>query len=171
MPGRPSQRETALQGRHMPSACPCLPKREDPLARDPRLLEAATSSHSLRSRHSLLHDEEESPPVAQACGVKTRGQHVRVVDQGPWQQRHRRGEGSQDPDDVGVRGQLLGTSLGSSVSAGWDKHEGAADMTLGIQQSEATINTDIHLHPYLYQVCARCRAGCWKGNHGDSSHW
>lgn len=41
-------RETALQGRHTPSACPCLPKREGPLARDPRLLEAATSSHSLR---------------------------------------------------------------------------------------------------------------------------
>lgn len=85
------------------------------------------------SRHSLLHDKEESPPVAQACGVKTWGQHIRVVDQGSWQQRHRRGEGSQDPDDVGVRGQLLGTSLGSSVSAGWDKREGAADTTLGIQ--------------------------------------
>lgn len=34
----------------------------------------------------LLHNKEECPPVAQAFGVKTWGQHVRVVDQGPWQQ-------------------------------------------------------------------------------------
>lgn len=34
----------------------------------------------------LLHNKEERPPVAQAFGVKTWGQHVRVVDQGPWQQ-------------------------------------------------------------------------------------
>lgn len=65
----------------------------------------------------LLHNEEERPPVAQAFGVKTWRQHIRVVDQGPWQQWYRRGEGTEDPDDVGVRGQLLGTSLGLSSSA------------------------------------------------------
>lgn len=65
----------------------------------------------------LLHNEEERPPVAQAFGVKTWGQHIRVVNQGSWQQWYRRGEGTKDPDDVGVRGQLLGTTLGFSSLA------------------------------------------------------
>ena len=105
----------------MPLAWPYLPKCEDPLPCD----RGSDQSHSLHvpphTCYLLLHDEEECPPVAQAFGVKTWGQHIWVVDQGPWQQWDRRGEGTEDPDDVGVRGQLLGTSLGFSVSAKRDK--------------------------------------------------
>lgn len=74
------------------------------------------------SSYLLLHNKEERPPVAQAFGVKAWGQHIGVINQGAWQQWHRRGEGTEDPDDVGVRGQLLGTSLGPSISAKWDKY-------------------------------------------------
>lgn len=54
--------------------------------------------------------------MAQALRVEARGQHIGVVHQGPWQQRHRRGEGAENADDVGMRGQLLGAPLGLSVS-------------------------------------------------------
>lgn len=69
--------------------------------------------------------------MAQAFGVKTWGQHIGVVDQSPWQQRHRRGEGTEDPDDVGVRGQLLGTAPGFSVLPSGTNMRPAADKTLG----------------------------------------
>lgn len=70
--------------------------------------------------------------MAQALRVKSGGQYIRVVDQGPWQQRDRRGEGAEDPDDVGVRGQLLGPSLGFSVSAKRDKcMRPVSDTTVG----------------------------------------
>lgn len=70
--------------------------------------------------------------MAQAFGVKSWGQHIRVVDQGPGQQWDRRGEGAEDPDDVGVRGQLLGPSLGFSVLATRDKRmRPVSDTTVG----------------------------------------
>lgn len=96
-----------------------------PVTLDSRCTEAGNSSHSLQvlpySCHLLLHNEEKCPPVAHAFGVKTWGQHIWVVDQGPWQQWDRRCEGAEDPDDVRVRSQLLRTSLRFSVSVKRDK--------------------------------------------------
>lgn len=96
--------------------------------------------------------------MAQALGVEMWGQHIRVVSQGPRQQRDRRGEGAEDPDDVGVRGQLLGPPLGFSVSAKRDKCMRSGTEQLERWSSRATRNTAIHLFTrlfvkYLLQVC------------------
>lgn len=100
-----------------------LPKGEAALPCNPGLRHVGTAPtfQALPHPHLLLHNEEKRPPVAQALGMKTWGQHSRIVGQGSWQQWYRRGEGAEDPDDIGVRGQLLGTSLGFSVLAKWNR--------------------------------------------------
>lgn len=109
--------------------------------------------------------------MAQAFGVKTRGQHVRVVDQGPWQQRHRRGEGSEDPNDVGVRGQLPVTSLGSSVSVRWDKWEGSSRYDTWEYNSLRPQSTLTLISTRIYTKCVPgAEQGAGRETRDDPSH-
>lgn len=109
--------------------------------------------------------------MAQAFGVKTWRQHVRVVDQGPWQQRHRRGEGSEDPDDVGVWGQLLGTSLGSSVSVRWDKREGSSRYDTWEYNSLRPQSTLTLISTHIYTKCVPgAEQGAGRETRDDPSH-
>lgn len=94
------------------------------------MLQGQTGSHGIREatspsppppiplhkhHHLLLHNEEQCAAVAQAFWVVVWGQHIRIVSQGSRQEGHRRSEGAENPDDVGVWGKLLGTGSGSSV--------------------------------------------------------
>lgn len=69
--------------------------------------------------------------MAQAFWVEARGQHIRVVSQGPRQEGHGGSEGAENPDDVGVRGKLLETMSESSVQGNGKQVRPASETSAG----------------------------------------